>query len=514
MSSDSDSHFLTAQAWHKVGVRHHHGLCIPLFSLHTTGSFGIGEYLDLVPLIRWLPNTGLDTIQLLPINDTGTDASPYMALSAHALHPIYLSLQALPRAATVLAPWIKNLQELPPRVEYQKVLQRKLQALSVYLAEELEAIEASEGFQEFFSKNAFWLRDYALFRGSKELFQGKAWWDWPTKELPAAESRPCREWVAIQYLCFQQFQQVRMAAKSQNILLKGDVPILINKDSVDVWKHPNLFLLEKDVGAPPDMYSRDGQHWGFPLFRWPQHEKEGFSWWKQRIQVQESLYDIFRLDHFVGFYRLWAIPHGKPAKEGSFVPANPDEWKKLGEKILRSLLSSTTMLPIAEDLGDIPDLVRASMQSLGIPGIKVLRWERDWKKDLNYLSPKLFSPESLSTVSTHDSATLSEWWQSSPQESQTMAADYGMAWFPTLTPALRFSILDQAHSSGSLFHINLLSEYLGLFPELTGPSFDRINVPGTVGPHNWSCRTKPSVEEIIQHQGLHTALLTLSSHAR
>lgn len=518
-----DDQFLTAPHWQRIGVRHHHGICLPLSCLITEKSSGIGEYLDLIPLIRWLASTGFDLIQLLPINDTGFDASPYMALSANALHPIYLSLSSLPNAEKVpgFLDALKSLHALnhTPSVLYRTVLVGKLRALRLYLDHRLSEIEQDPDFLAFLEEHRSWLTPYSIFRTLQHVHHGKAWWEWEVSALPkrstfhtdAALAREILRWRAIQYLCFSQFKQVRAAATSSGVLLNGDVPILINKDSADVWWHPELFSLKKDVGAPPDMYNPEGQHWGFPVFRWSAHRKNKFAWWKQRLHVQEGLYDLYRLDHLVGFFRIYAIPPGKSAKYGSFIPKNPEVWKRLGEEILTMMIHSTQMLPLAEDLGNVPDLVRESMHTLGVPGLKVMRWERRWKTDQSFIPPSLYSPESVTTLSTHDSSTIRGWWEQESEQSQKMAYDFNLVWRPKLSHALLLDLFKLSHSSGSLFHINLFNEYLSIFKELSwgDPEKERINRPGTISPSNWVYRTKLPLEKIMEHTHLHSTLKAL-----
>lgn len=525
-----DNLFMTSAHWNRIGVYHHHGLCLPIGSLTTRSSSGIGEYLDLIPLIQSLPSLGFDLLQLLPINDTGNDPSPYMGISASALHPIYLSLRSLPDASEIpeFQTILESLRPLndTPSVRYQAVLNAKLRALDVYLDHRMDDIEHDLDFQAFVEDNRSWLTAYSIFRTLKQAHDGKAWWDWhspshgegttfctSTSAMDTALAHKVLRWRAIQYLCFSQWQQVRAAADSAGVLLTGDVPILINKDSADVWYHPELFALKKDVGAPPDMYNKEGQHWGFPLFHWANHRKTQFSWWKDRLRLQQKLYHLYRIDHIVGFFRLWAIPPARPARAGTFVPKTPPEWKSLGEEILTMMINATSMLPLGEDLGDVPDLVRQSMQALGVPGLKVLRWERRWHDDQSFLPPSHFSPESVTTVSTHDSSTLRGWWEEDPTASQQLSRDYGLVWEKQLSSSLLFALLRISHRSGSLLHINLFNEYLSLFPDLShhDPKRERINLPGTVSDHNWTYRTKTSLETILSHNGLRRALKELTS---
>jgi 4-alpha-glucanotransferase len=510
--------FRTLPAWQKIGIRHHHGVCVPVGSLLSASSGGIGEYLDLCPLIQFLSQSGFDVLQLLPIQDTGDDPSPYMGRSGFALHPIYLSLRALPggNALPKFRTILTSLSSLNTRsrVCYREVLQKKLIALKVYLDRYLEEIEQQPAFQQFIQTQSSWLTPYALFTAQRELNGNTPWWMWKynPKHSDIVISNTYRHCQAIQYLCFQQMHMVRNAAEQHHVLLLGDIPILMNKDSADVWWHQKLFSFRSVVGAPPDMYNPEGQKWGFPPFCWKQHEQDGFSWWKSRLKFMEEFFHVFRIDHIVGFFRLWAIAKNKPAKTGHFIPENPTFWEPLGQKILTNLVSATTMLPIGEDLGNIPDFVRSTMHYLGIPGLKVLRWERAWNTDRSFCNPAHFSPESLTTVSTHDSSTLSGWWEESLLDSKTMAECYHLPWTPSLPPETLHKILIISHQSGSLFHVNLFQEYLNILPELSwnNNDFDRINIPGTLSPNNWTFRYRQPIETICNNESFRKIFQSLS----
>lgn len=527
--------FFMQEQWGKIGVRHHHGVLLPLSSIHTSSSAGIGEILDLIPLIDWLSQTGFSTLQLLPLNDTGSDPSPYMSLSAYALHPIYLSLESLPNIRETKGyhdnKHIFDSYRAKKRVQYHDVLKKKLEIAKAYIFDgQGKSIQTLPEFSLFVEQEKEWLLPYALFRALKERNNSKAWWHFseyakrPSSYTEAIQKDPHLEketqfWIALQYLLFTQWQHVRAHAASHNILLMGDLPILVNKDSSDVWWNPELFSLDLSVGAPPDMYSKEGQSWGFPVYRWDRMRQEGYSWFKNRLKVQEKLYDIFRIDHIVGLFRLWSIPPGKKAIDGSFLPKEPHEWVALGEEILHIIHDATTMLPIGEDLGDIPDCVHESMRKFGIPGTRVLRWEKNWKEALAtgkraiFRDPRRFSPESLVTVSTHDSSTMEGWWNEDVSDVYNFTHDLSLPWQHTLTSELRYHILKLCHSARSLFHINLIQEYLAFFSELSwnDPSFDRINTPGTISDNNWTWKMKPSLEELRNHSSLKEIMKKLSS---
>ncbi len=526
-TSTADQLALTpaASQWAKIGVKRHRGINAPLFALRSAQSSGIGEYLDLVPLIDWCAEVGFDVIQLLPLNDSGMETSPFSALSAFALDPKYLSLQALPNVDKYanLSVLLASLRALngSPHVEYEKIYELKQLFMRQYVANEVSVIESTVGYTQFLEENR-WLEGYCLFKALKSRYRGESWENWPFEERdpsPAVVAKLCqrdqsevRYHQAVQYLCFSQLKQVREHAEARNVWLKGDIPILINRESADVWLHRNLFRLDLTAGAPPDIYSAVGQKWGFPIYHWPAHEKEQFNWWRERLRFVVNFYHIYRIDHIVGFFRLFAIPVDRPASEGFFQPDDKATWVAQGEKILEMMVRDNPLLPIGEDLGVIPSSVRATMRRMGIAGTKVLRWERLWdEQDQPFILPSEFDAISLTTISTHDSQTFRGWWDDYPAEAAAYAKARGWPFVQQWTPEIQRLTLLDAHDSKSLFHIDLLQEYLALFPELVWPTADeeRINVPGTVERRNWRYRFRPPIEEITYHKGLRKAITDL-----
>ncbi len=503
--------------WLRVGIKHHHGIALAVSSLRSRRSCGIGDFQDLISIIRWLSTTGFDMVQLLPINDTGEESSPYSALSSRALNPALISLDFIPHED------LSNLKALNdlPKVSYLEVSREKLKILKKYLRLHPERLKDPK-FIDFYEKEKSWLKPYALFRALKHHFEEKPWWEWPSAcrnyppkldvVLQAGIQQLEYFFAWVQCLAFSQMEQVREESDRVDVQLVGDIPILINKDSADLWSNPELFNLDVAAGAPPDMYSKEGQYWGFPTFNWDQHIKTNFKWWRERLSIAERFFHLYRIDHVVGFFRIWTIPVGKKAIEGGFMPVDERLWYDQGHKILSMMLDTTTMLPIAEDLGVVPRSTRECLFDLGIPGLKVLRWERDWEGDKHFIHPKIFSPESCATVSTHDSETLGQWWEAFPDEAQAYANLLNIPYQAKMDDETRKSILFWAHHAGSLFHINLLQEYLALFPELSwrDGSMDRINIPGTVLPSNWTFRIKPTLEELTQHHALASTLKKLT----
>ena len=499
----------TAAHWEKIGFRPHHGFCVPLSALRSKISCGIGEFLDLRLLIDFCSAAGFDTIQLLPINDTGDDPSPYNPISSFALDPVYLSLAMLPRA--------KDLPKISPHLPFYEIKQIKLSWLYNYFLQMFASVSKEAQYQKFLQDNP-WLGNYSLFKSLKAFYESKHWQEWPpdsqtpTREDAAKHSERCDFYCFLQFYCFAQMQSVRAYAEERRVFLKGDIPILLSPDSADVWAHREIFRLDLAAGSPPDYYNPLGQHWGFPLFNWEVIKREQFGFWKKRLAVASRLFHIYRIDHVVGLFRIWAIPKGALPKEGFFIPEDPHSWPAHGREILEMMIDASPLLPIAEDLGTIPREVPIILKELGICGTKVVRWQKYWDGDKSYIPLSNYEPLSMTTVSTPDSDTLQMWWMKYPDEAIPFAAIKHWTYNPQLTKNQRLELLRDAHRTPSYFHINLLQEYLALFPELvsSNPEEERINIPGTVLPTNWAYRFRPSLEEMLAHKALVTTLNNLS----
>lgn len=511
--------------WKEIGVRHHHGICLPLFSLHSEQSCGIGEYLDLIPLIPWCKEVGLDVIQLLPFNDTGLDTSPYNSISAFALNPIHITLSALPGVEKVpeykeklgkIRYWTQT-----SHVKHHIVREMKNIFLREYAALMFDTISKTDDYRAFLNEHRAWVESYALFKSLKDTQSWRSWEDWPnTLKSPSEASyqtlllehgSTCDFHTLLQYFCFRQFEKVKQVANEHRLYLKGDLPILISRDSADVWRNRQYFLIRMSAGAPPDMYSKEGQHWGFPLYEWESLEKNGYNWWKERLRIAAKLFHLYRIDHVVGFFRIWAIENGKSAKEGIFLPSKESEWIPHGKKIMEMMLRSSPLLPIGEDLGLVPTEVKQCLYNLGICGTKMMRWERRWETDGGFIPPSEYEPMTMSTVSTHDSDTLQLWWRHFPREAKLFSEFKGWNYQPFLSLQHQQEILRDSHHSNSLFHINLFQEYLALFPELVAnnPNQERINIPGKILDINWTYRFKPSIEQILRHVPLKHVMMDI-----
>jgi 4-alpha-glucanotransferase len=359
------------------------GVAVPVSALRSERSCGIGEFLDLKLLIDWCCETGQRIINLLPVNDTGYNSSPYSALSAMALHPVYLCLDELPLAEQLRqeVEAMRRQSAQNARVRFYEIVRFKEHILrALYDAAPEAASHAVPG--EFAAQQ--WLRDYALFRVLKELFAGAAWFDWQKMNAPpeiaellqaptpaAREQFCCRYqeridyYIWVQYLLDQQLRHVRDYANERGVFVKGDMPIMLERDSVDVWLNPQLFNHRLRAGAPPDMFSPDGQNWGFPVYNWPAHERENFSWWRARIAQLDRYFAAYRIDHVLGFFRIWSIAEGnRSGLDGFFLPSlscTADELKNLaGGKHHVARLTQVMLYPNERE--QLPDSVQAGLE--------------------------------------------------------------------------------------------------------------------------------------------------------
>ena len=327
------------------------GVVIPVFSLRSNGSYGIGDFGDLKTFIGWVAKNNMHAIQILPINDTimnGTwqDSYPYNAISIFAFHPIYCDLRALPALHDKLQMEKfmmaqQNLNALP-QMDYEKVFAKKMKYLRLVYAQEKDNTFASEGYKEFFESNKDWLVPYAAFSYLRDQFGNTCFTSWPKYgkynkkaiDQLCAEGSPEYDGVAlyyyIQYQLHLQLTEVRKTARANGIIIKGDIPIGISRDSVEAWTSPHLFNMDGQAGAPPDAFSTNGQNWGFPTYNWEAMAADGYQWWIRRFQKMAEYFDAYRIDHVLGFFRIWDIPlHSVHGLLGQFSPSLPMSIKEI-----------------------------------------------------------------------------------------------------------------------------------------------------------------------------------------
>ncbi|WP_332735226.1 4-alpha-glucanotransferase [Flavihumibacter sp.] len=330
------------------------GVAIPVFSLRSKNSFGVGEFTDLHLLVDWASATGMKMLQLLPINDTTAtrswlDSYPYAAISAFALHPLFVNLEEVAgkKDASILKPFRKKQKELNelPEVDYEEVMKFKIAVLTELYESQKESWAEDKDYLAFFEHNKHWLVPYAAFcflRDKHDTADFSQWKQHNTYDASAIEKfvSPKQKHYNqigfhyfIQYHLHLQLKSATAYAHKHGIIVKGDIPIGIYRHSCDAWMSPELYNMDQQAGAPPDDFAIKGQNWGFPTYNWQKMQENGFTWWKQRFSQMSEYFDAFRIDHILGFFRIWSIPFDAvEGIMGHFVPAIPVDVKEFGER--------------------------------------------------------------------------------------------------------------------------------------------------------------------------------------
>jgi 4-alpha-glucanotransferase len=506
-----------------VDVRDRHaGILLPLFSLRSKHDWGVGDLGDLPDFCRWLATAGHRVLQLLPVAEMAThETSPYGALSAFALDPLYLELDAVEEFAAAggvaaLSAGARadlDAARAAPGLAYARIRHAKGEALAAAFAhfEQEEArgrAARARAFASFVEAESWWLEDYVLFRALLDLHGRQPWttWEPPLREAePEAlravrptVARTCRYHAWVQWLLAEQWAAVRRAAAGAGVRLYGDIPFMVSTHSADVWAHQRAFRLDATIGAPPDEFCAEGQDWGLPVMRMDVMAETGHAWWRARCRRAAALFDGVRLDHVVGYYRVYQRPADGPPV---FEPAEEGAQIARGEQLLGAARAAGGGLDlIGEDLGSVPDAVRRSLQRLGIPGFRVLRWEHDcgaWRDPLGY--PEL----SVATTGTHDTSSLAAWWEEelTPDTRAALAAVPAFGALrgdeERLTPRVRHALLTGLYGAPSrLTILPFIDAYGGR---------ERINVPSTVQDTNWTYRVPWTTDELLGAAGAELA---------
>ena len=504
------------------------GTAIPVFSLRTESDFGIGEFKDLRPLVDWAAATGQCIIQLLPVNDTTRkgewkDSYPYSPISSFALHPLYINLQALGIRETVA--FKKEQAELNAleELDYPRVFQAKMKYIRKAFKTRGARDMDTPGFKKFVQENEYWLEEYAQFCAKRDSLEPEyyRWMQWHLDKQFAAE---------VKY------------ARGRGVSLKGDLPIGVSSDSAEAYWHPELFNLDSTAGAPPDYFSKDGQNWGFPTYNWEEMAKDDFAWWKARLRKMSQYFDAFRIDHILGFFRIWEIPAGiRSGLAGHFNPALPyspeeiynmhlpidglfhedprhpgmyqplinpasqnlpqwqqerfgalyndffyhrhDEfWRRNAERKLPELLGATGMLACGEDLGMVPDCVPGVMDHERILSLRMRGMENEgpWKQ------------LSVCATSSHDMETLRMQCDHDPEPWEVR----NMLW--------------EFLASPSMLAIFPLQDWVALDKRFrrADRNVERINYPADSDNH-WKFRIHFNLQDLMQESELNVAVTGL-----
>lgn len=550
------------------------GILIPAFTPRREGDLGIGDTLALREWIDWAAEHQVGFIQLLPINENGTEESPYSGISSVALDPIYLACEAseipcLKESDVALARDHLQGARMSPLVNYPAVrsAKRNLLELAWSRFDQAESALVKE-FALFRKQEDEWLGDYCLFRFLMELHGENLTWDkWPdTCRTP----KKAREFITrqrardeamiddrlgffafAQWLCFRQWLALRAHADLRGVKLMGDVPIGISWHSCDVFFNQGEFHLDWCGGSPSEGNSQSdpffqqwGQNWGIPLYRWDHMQANGFSWWKKRITRLTRIFQIFRLDHILGFYRIYAFPW-RPERNPEFIGLSHEQAAAInggrlprwflrpddtvenkaanrddGDVRLRAILEAAEGCEvIAEDLGWVPDYVRPHLADLGIAGYRIPHW--DCNEHGHPTPGNAFPENSFATYSTHDHDPINGIWhgclgaiqqhQENPTEQtgwavggaqntlRILAEFAGIpigdhAPWPPFTEGVRLRLIKALFASNSRYAALMITELFGLD--------EQFNHPGTSGGENWRLRLPWTLEEIRENPQL------------
>jgi 4-alpha-glucanotransferase len=494
------------------------GILIPLFSCPRTTSWGIGDIGDLDAVTKWLAEAGQRVLQLLPINEMAPgQQSPYSAISAMAIDPIYIDVAAIPEfvemggESSLSSDDRARLERArrSPSIDYVDVRQLKRtvmrSAFDRFVHREWpRQTSRAIALTTFVSEQAWWVEDYSVFRAVHAAESERPWTEWPARlrnHDTAAVAHARRDLATdvlfhqyVQWIAHTQWRGAR--ERTHGVALFGDLPFMVDGDSADVWARQHQFHLDVSLGAPPDAFSATGQNWGMPVYRWDVIARDDFGWLRDRARRHRDLYDGYRIDHLVGFYRTYGWP--QDGRKAFFTPDTEADQLALGERVV-SIFRDSGAEVIAEDLGVVPDFVRESLARLGVPGFKVFRWERQWHSEGQpFTDPLVYPPVSVATSGTHDTETLGVWWESAAAHERrelarlaavervvSKAVDLSTAAF---NPTVRDALLEALVESGSDLVLFPVQDVFGWL--------NRINEPATINERNWTFRLPWAVDRL------------------
>jgi len=489
-------------------TRRHAGIVVPVFSLRSATDWGVGEIPDVAGLCRWLAAAGQGSLHTLPLLERGVaERSPYGGLSAFAIDPVYVGLDAVGdfgaaggRAA--LSPADRDAiarLRADPAIDYDEVRALKRRALEMGFAAFARRGDTA-ALASFREEEASWLDDYVLYRALREAHGETCWTAWPEplRRRDQGALRAAGEQLAgrmhfhawVQWVAHGQWREARRAANALGVRLVGDAPFTVAVDSADLWSAQDEFDVQASIGAPPDAFNAHGQDWELPAFRWDVVRGGGYRWLRERLRYAGRTVDGLRLDHVVGYFRTHLRPQaGQPAR---FDPADEGAQRALGAAALDAVVANRGAVDvIAEDLGDVPDYVREAMDARGLPGYRVLRWEADGPV---YRDPLAFPSCSVATSGTHDTSSLATWWEDELDDDARRRVAEVPAFAPlrdashVVTPAVHEALVDGLYAAAS--------DVALLVAQDVHAGKERINTPATVGTHNWGYRLPWTVEEL------------------
>lgn len=544
------------------------GTVLPLFALRTERSYGIGDFGDALDFVDWLQSVGHSIFQMLPLYDTtftytSADSYPYSAITTIGLHPLFLDLRRLPYYSEH-----PRLEERETRagelnalasIDYEKTMRLKYEVID-YCFEEWWAHRDYEDadFGRYWEEERAQILPYCLFCTVRDRNLGVEVSDYPPFEsvmMQWVEShsiegieaeKEVMKHAFRQYHLHLQLMALRRYAEARGVMLKGDLPIGVSRDSVDAWQSPELFHLDMDAGAPPDAFSKEGQNWGFPTYNWARMEEDDYDWWRGRLRAMARYLHALRIDHILGFFRIWSIPHadGRPVS-GHYVPAvgytahdvigteeyfvrdgdghyhpmlrpedhpsfvrlssgeaarilrqrdayyygdaNDTLWATTAIRRLIPLISASGMLLCAEDLGLLPHSVTRVLRDLELLSLEVLRMPKILGHSFVY--PEDIPVLSVVTTSTHDTSSLRAWWQGLGEaEVKELSNLYGL---PSPSPGELVRALRRVHATMLVLPLSDWCTLTGYGAEVK-PEGEQINYPDRRG-HVWNYRMPGSI---------------------
>jgi 4-alpha-glucanotransferase len=474
------------------------GILFPVFSL--PGKYGIGCFSkEAYKFVDFLVDAGQTYWQILPLGPTSYGDSPYQSFSTFAGNPYFISLdelvdqKLLSRHECEMADMGNN----PEKIEYGKLYENRFMLLrKAFQKLPFDTVQEVRAFRQ---KNADWVEDYALYMAVKKSFHDVALSEWDDDirmRKPEAMKRYQEEYrhevdfyVWMQYEFYREWEALKSYANERGIRIIGDIPIYVSADSSDVWAHPELFELDKNMrpirvaGCPPDGFSATGQLWGNPIYKWKYHKKTNYAWWKMRIEKSCDLYDVIRIDHFRGFDQFYAIPgDAQDAVIGEWLDGPGMDLFKALDPVLKEKDADI----IAEDLGFITDTVRKLVRDTGFPNMKVLEFAfdvRDTGSANDYL-PFNYNHNCVAYTGTHDNQTVVGWLNDLDSETREYVRRFVDAPKGASNEVICGKMVRAAIASPANTAIIPLQDYLGLDDRA------RINTPSTLG-GNWEWRLLP-----------------------
>jgi 4-alpha-glucanotransferase len=532
------------------------GVLVPLFALRREDDLGIGDLGALREFIDWIAEIGFTLVQLLPINETGADNSPYNAISAMAIEPTTLHLAPGSPEDLTRNDFADALSEIDlpglrrGRVKYRQVKELKQSVLEKAFANFSARADEKRRFEfkRFCEEESSWLHDYALFRVLIEENNGSPAWD---RWLPQHRTiETARNWLHdlphdqqatlgrrqqffsyVQWIAYQQWHAVKLYTEQRGVALMGDIPFGVSYYSADVFARRDEFVLDWSGGAPPEPFFKDdaftqkwGQNWGVPLYRWDTMRANNFHWWRERVRGVRKIFHLCRIDHILGFYRIYAFPW-RPRKNKEFLPLdqiqmlertggraphfvprddetpeNREANRREGEEYLRVILHEAgPMRVIGEDLGVVPDYVRPSLRSLGIAGFKIPQWETH---DGMIILGQMYERLSVATYATHDHEPIRALWNEAFQQPQSYTGEQARTTLGKIALLAGVnSQIDQLDFEKDFYPIIMAALFgcnswiaIVMITDLLARTY-RFNVPGTKATLNWTRRMQRSIAQ-------------------